>query len=305
MPTAHATLAQVVQRVDPHAVLQDVWSLKGGISAQMTGLAVITAAGQPAKWVLRCPAAHTLAQDPHAAAHEAAVLETVATAGIPAPRVLLVDESRHLLPTPYLVLDYIEGAAVFTPSRGAAVATAVATLLASLHRAAIDTRPLAFLPRAHQLVKSPQRPLDAALGEARIRTVLASASPPSGPTHLLHGDCWPGNLLWRDDRLAALVDWEDAMLGDPLADLAISRLDLLWIFGPAAMHTVTTTYADMTGHDLAALPRWDLAAALRPCGNLAEWAAQWPALGRPDINVATMAAAHAQFVDQALAQIER
>ena len=25
---------------------------------------------------------------------------------------------------------------------------------------------------------------------------------------LLHGDFWPGNILWRDGRLVAVIDWE-------------------------------------------------------------------------------------------------
>jgi aminoglycoside phosphotransferase (APT) family kinase protein len=35
---------------------------------------------------------------------------------------------------------------------------------------------------------------------------------------LLHGDYWPDNTLWRDGRLVCVIDWEDAALGDPLAD---------------------------------------------------------------------------------------
>jgi aminoglycoside phosphotransferase (APT) family kinase protein len=37
---------------------------------------------------------------------------------------------------------------------------------------------------------------------------------------LLHGDFWPGNALWRDGALVAILDWEDAAIGDPLADVA-------------------------------------------------------------------------------------
>ncbi len=36
---------------------------------------------------------------------------------------------------------------------------------------------------------------------------------------LVHGDFRVGNLVWRDDEVAALLDWERATLGDPLHDL--------------------------------------------------------------------------------------
>jgi aminoglycoside phosphotransferase (APT) family kinase protein len=59
---------------------------------------------------------------------------------------------------------------------------------------------------------------------------------------LLHGDYWPGNVLWHDGKIVAVIDWEDARLGDPLIDLAMSRLDLVWICGIYAMHMFTEQY---------------------------------------------------------------
>ena len=50
---------------------------------------------------------------------------------------------------------------------------------------------------------------------------------------LLHGDYWPGNVLWEDGRLAAIIDWEDASVGDPLVDVSNARLEILWVFGPS------------------------------------------------------------------------
>jgi aminoglycoside phosphotransferase (APT) family kinase protein len=46
-------------------------------------------------------------------------------------------------------------------------------------------------------------------------------SPPraSGPPTPVHGDPKVANCLWRDGRLAALLDWEMAHVGEPLTDL--------------------------------------------------------------------------------------
>jgi aminoglycoside phosphotransferase (APT) family kinase protein len=88
---------------------------------------------------------------------------------------------------------------------------------------------------------------------------------------LLHGDFWPGNLLWRGDRLVGVIDWEDAARGDPLADVAITRLELLWLLGEHAMDAFTADYAASTDVDLGALPLWDLHAALRPAGRWDVW----------------------------------
>nr|WP_246574558.1 phosphotransferase family protein [Chelatococcus asaccharovorans] len=43
---------------------------------------------------------------------------------------------------------------------------------------------------------------------------------PSDPPVLVHGDAGPGNFLYLDGRMTALVDWELAHVGDPMEDLA-------------------------------------------------------------------------------------
>ena len=56
------------------------------------------------------------------------------------------------------------------------------------------------------------------------------------PAALCHGDAGPGNFLFVDDRVTALLDWEFAHLGDPRDDLAwvAVRSQLLGGFGDLA-----------------------------------------------------------------------
>jgi len=57
---------------------------------------------------------------------------------------------------------------------------------------------------------------------------------PSGPSAPVHGDPKIGNCLWHDGRLAALLDWELAYNGDPLADLGyVLSLWFPYFGGPA------------------------------------------------------------------------
>jgi hypothetical protein len=42
----------------------------------------------------------------------------------------------------------------------------------------------------------------------------------TGPAVVLHGDAGPGNFLYRDNQVMALIDWELTHLGDPMEDLA-------------------------------------------------------------------------------------
>ena len=138
--------------------------------------------------------------------------------------------------------------------------------------------------------------------EDEIYAALPRVGPKSRSNEpvLVHGDFWPGNLLWRDGAIAGVIDWEDALVGDPLADLAICRLDLLWILGIEAMREFTERYQAEMALDLADLPYWDLRCSLRLVEVLEECAAGYPGLGRPDVTAESMRANHALFLEQAL-----
>lgn len=53
--------------------------------------------------------------------------------------------------------------------------------------------------------------------------------PWTGPPTWAHGDLSPGNLLVRDGRLTAVIDWSGAGVGDPTVDLVVA-----WNLLPAA-----------------------------------------------------------------------
>ncbi|WP_435799294.1 phosphotransferase family protein [Streptomyces antibioticus] len=55
---------------------------------------------------------------------------------------------------------------------------------------------------------------------ARLRQLLSRHQVTDRPPVLLHGDLNPWNLVCRDDRLGVtIIDWEMALVGDPLYDL--------------------------------------------------------------------------------------
>ena len=111
---------------------------------------------------------------------------------------------------------------------------------------------LRFLPRQGGGLSRRPEVLDDSLSEGQVREAMEALwpLPQRNPSVLLHGDFWPGNVLWQDDVLAAIIDWEHARLGDPLYDLAESRLEILWAFGLNAMHRFTQSY-------LASMPSVD------------------------------------------------
>lgn len=307
---AFAALALIAAQLAPGATVARTWPLRGGISAAMSALELVLPDGARRRVVVRQPGDWELTNNPHAAAHQHRVLELVRAAGVTAPAPLLVDESCTILPRPYLVLEYVDGQVEHSPADVGAFAAQLAAELARIHRLDATQPELAWLPtgeawladaRAEKLVEP-----DEALGPRPVRAVLRAAHPlphPNPPV-LLHGDPWPGNIVWRDGRLAALIDWEETHRGDPLEDIAIARFDVLCMLGHAGMEQLTAAYAAAAPQvDFTDLPYWDLYAALRPADNLPDWAGGWADLGRPDITEHVMRAYHREFVAQAMARL--
>jgi len=60
-------------------------------------------------------------------------------------------------------------------------------------------------------------------------------------------------------------------LGDPLADLASTRLELLWAFGQQAMEQFTALYSLAHPLDTGNLAYYDLFAALEVAPKIENW----------------------------------
>jgi len=263
----------LAQRIAPGSKLLRTWELEGGVSARVTAFELERGDGRSERLILRRHGARDLHRNPRLALDEFRLLELLREAGIPAPTPRYLDASGEVFPVPALVVDYIEGELPSARVDETELVDQLARVLAEIHRIDCSTADLSFLPR-RDLAELPVRRAPEAAPERRIRNVLVSAlpRPPRNPSVLQHGDFWPGNTLWRGGRLVAVVDWEDAACGDPLADLANARLELLWAVGAQAIEAFTRRYeTTATAIELTDLPYWDLWAALRLGRHISDW----------------------------------
>jgi aminoglycoside phosphotransferase (APT) family kinase protein len=289
----HAQFEALARKIDPRSKLIRVRELEGGVSAQVTAFEIEAGDGRTQTLIVRQHGAADLQGNPTVAADEFRLLQLLASVGLPAPTPRYLDANGDVFSTPCLVVDYVEGEPGPEAGGASELVSELARVLVEIHAVAGD---VSFLP-------------DRELGDAkraesaeerRIRGILESAQPLPRRNQpvLLHGDFWPGNTLWKDGRLAAVIDWEDAGVGDPLADVANARLELLWAFGRDAMEDFTRRYAaNARDVDLSELPYWDLWADLRLAGRTGEW-------GLDDVTEKAMRAAHEWFVVQALESVQ-
>lgn len=236
-----------VRSLDPTARLLSAGPLEGGVSSHMQKLVFEATDGVHAV-VERRPKVMAGKPSPaERAALEAALLARLPDLGVAAPRL------RRFDPPDTLILDFLEGATEPPPGAPGSLIGPMADALAALHRIGSE----------HGL--PPMRTFTDPLPDLRTwRPDLfppgsTPACPPSeGPPRLLHGDFWTGNLLWRNGELAGLLDWEDAWLGDPMAELAAARCDLHSRFGVGAADRLAEAYAALAPLDSARLAWWDL-----------------------------------------------
>lgn len=162
---------------------------------------------------------------------EAAMLDTVRAAGVPAPAVLAVDDAL-------LVMEE-------RPRRGALVDAwgDLGGLLAALHaaegdrygwpadyaygpvalpNAATDDWP-AFWAQRRLLAHADALPVDLARRVAALAADLPARLPSDPRRSLLHGDLWGGNVLVDGDRVSALID-PACYYGHAEVDLAMLTL---------------------------------------------------------------------------------
>lgn len=184
---------------------------------------------------------------PEVAATEAAVLARAASA-CPVPGVLMADAAGHVMGRPALVLEHVDGVlasrvlAAADPDEALAVGRALGAALAPLGTIGFDRSGFFGGPELEpggmvgnvdaQLADAVNaalsglgRDLDPDL-TASWRALVAATAPATdqltGPA-LVHADFNPKNLLLRRGpdgwAVAAVLDWEFAFAGSPLADL--------------------------------------------------------------------------------------
>ncbi|GAB2518369.1 phosphotransferase family protein [Nocardia heshunensis] len=190
-------------------------------------------------WIVRRPPLGHVLATAHDMVREHRVISALAGTGVPVPATYALCEDPEIIGAPFYVMERVVG----TPYRTAAelvplgadrtrtIATGLIDTLAALHTVEPDAvglgdfgRPDGFLERQvrrwkKQLDASYSRELPAAL---ELHELLGKHLPAQSPTGIVHGDYRLDNVLVDDaDRVAAVIDWEMATLGDPLTDIGL------------------------------------------------------------------------------------
>lgn len=263
-PIPTETVQSIIERIRPGSTMLDTRPLSNADAQKMTAVELQRASGERETLVIR---RHT----PERIAREARLLNLLRDTALPVSEV-------HQAETTYMIQHFLPGESRFSPANVTACVQTMAQTLAQIHQTSLPPDAITFLPDMHatcqQQIQNRPAALQSSMGEPQIRNTLERDwhTLTHHPPGLLHGDFWPGNVLWQGEYISGVVDWEDAAFGDPLADLGNSRREVLWFFGKEAMQHFTEAYqAQMPHLDYRNLPYWDLCMALTPVGNVSSW----------------------------------
>lgn len=269
---------RVIAGLDPDGEVVEAIELVGGVSADVLRVTYRDGTGAVRPVVLRRLGGATFKEHGReTVAVEHDVLAALAVRGFAVARPLHLhrDDAKS---SPVLVLEWVEGSTDVAADELPRALGQMADFRARLHDVDPDELDVAGIerledPRIAIVAHLP----DDAVGDA-VRAVLAvgSVPAPGGPSAIVHGDFWPGNVLWSAGQLCAVIDWEDVRIGDPLADLACARVELRCAFGEHAQDDFTSRYlrarVDRGGAPaIDALPLWDAYVSATALSSMHLW----------------------------------
>lgn len=191
------------------------------------------------RWVVRRPPVGPILPGTHSMAREYRVMGGLRDSRVPVPRMVALCQDLSYLGVEFYVMEELEGRVIRTRADSASLAPPtrrelgreLVDVLAALHDLEPGQFGLGDLGRPDGYLERQLSRWTAQLAEVQTREfehvdVIARVLSETRPRHpgasLVHGDYRLDNvILAKGDgiRIAGVLDWEMATLGDPLADL--------------------------------------------------------------------------------------
>lgn len=170
-------------------------------------------------------------------ADEVQWLELAHNAGMAVAEVVAWSEDASVLGGPFFITGKVAGETIpkkvvdlcaANPGLGANVAHQLGASLARLHDCSIDEVPADVERPSGSAVDAALAWIDEGMSELLQRSPafelvlrwLTNHQPPPIPVTPIHGDTRNGNIIVNERGLGAILDWENAHIGEPLEDLA-------------------------------------------------------------------------------------
>jgi len=192
--------------------------------------------------ILRRPPLGEVLESAHDMGRENRLVSALAPTKVPVPASIGLETDTSVTGAPFYVMELVDGVVLRTPAdvethiplaqRGV-VSERLVDVLAQLHAVDVDAVGLGDLARREGYVQRQLKRWSSQVASASKRDMpllldlhdrlVATIPEPQTGARIVHGDYRLDNVIIdpHTTTVAAVLDWEIATLGDPLADLAI------------------------------------------------------------------------------------
>ncbi len=218
--------------------------------------------------------------EPYDVARQYRIMRGLEQTSVPVPHMCWLEEAASILGAKFFVMEKIEAKAeprVFAdadPVVRERKRKAWTEMLATVHAVNWEEAGLAFMgvpdspgsyaqreiAKWESLLRRFQRHEEPLIDDA-FQWLRANA-PNGKEVRLVHGDCTHSNYMFRGEQIVAVLDWELATLGDPMADLGWWCSHLV-LYAPndeidALREEFLELYHGLTGRTFEELPFWEI-----------------------------------------------
>jgi len=191
-------------------------------------------------WVLRRPPLSHVLPTAHDMKREYRIISALEGTAVPVPHAIALCEDLAVNDAPFYIMSFVDGMVPVDPALVAAtydeatrrrMGEALIDVLVAFHAIDPASVGLADFGKPQGFIARQVKRFNAQLEASTIRQIpeltelgrrLTNAVPAESEYTLVHGDYRLDNcVIDKDGHIAAVLDWEMATLGDPLADLGL------------------------------------------------------------------------------------
>jgi aminoglycoside phosphotransferase (APT) family kinase protein len=192
-----------------------------------------------ASFILRRPPRGPLPPSAHDVLREARVIGALGPTAARVPKVLAVGDDEAIIGAPFFIMEHVDGEVIGSemppifdnPAQRQKLGEELIDSLVELHSVDWEAAGLEGFGKPTGYLERQLRRFGGLWEHNRTRELedvdtvgkwLAANMPESGPATIVHGDYRLGNVIYAAEsptKLEAILDWEMATIGDPLADL--------------------------------------------------------------------------------------
>ena len=260
-------IQEIIEIFSPSAELMNFKRLEGGVSSDVFQIEIELEKNLK-KLVLRSeggpPAENTIKT-------EFELLKILHETEIPCAEPLFLDTSRKILDKEFMLMSHLEGSIDIPDRKNLSYIKEIARNLRCIHET--NTSFLPNLPLRIDPLEDLFDYLPYGKNGDKLKKFLSTKNNTEykGTRVFLHGDYWPGNILWKQKKITGIVDWEYAAIGDPFSDLAVTSLELRYEYGVKGMEELLEIYSSFLPIDRLRYSLWLIFVASSTLYFIHEW----------------------------------